>query len=338
MTKIGFDISQLAHFGGVATYTQNLAAELGKLSELEMVYFYSSLRRPYQGNLKNVKKFKLPPTFFEVMFNKLHNVPIERFLGPIDVFHSSDWTQPPSRAKKITTYHDVVALKYPEWSNSKIVAVNKRRLALVEKEVDMVIAVSEATKKDLLEISNIPTEKIVVIHEGVEERFQPQNKEKVKQFRKQYKLPEKFILAIGGIGERRNLATAKKAAEGYNLIVTRDNINIPSTEMPLLYSSACALLYPSFYEGFGLPILEAMACGLPVITSNVSAMPEVAEEAAILVDPNNLAQIRTAVQKVMEDEKLREDLREKGFKQAKKFSWKKAAMETAKVYQMLKEQ
>jgi glycosyltransferase involved in cell wall biosynthesis len=175
--KVGFDISQLAHFGGVTTYTQNLAAKLQENSDMEMVFFYSSLRKPYRGNLKNVKKFKLPPTFFELMFNKLHNVPIERFIGPVDIFHSSDWVQPPTKAKKITTIHDLVPIKYPEWSHPKIVEVNKRRLELVEKEIDLVIAVSQATKKDLLELTKIPQEKIVVIYEGVEDKFKQQSEQ-----------------------------------------------------------------------------------------------------------------------------------------------------------------
>src|SRR5258708_6595020 len=93
--KVGFDISQLAHIGGVATYTESLSKELSEIKELEMVYFYSSLRKHYHGQLKGVKKFHLPPTLFEMLFNKWRNVPIEKFIGDIDVFHSSDWIQPP---------------------------------------------------------------------------------------------------------------------------------------------------------------------------------------------------------------------------------------------------
>src|SRR3990172_6113774 len=110
--RVGMDISQVAHTGGVRTYTQNLASELSKLPDLEMTYFYSSLRIPYRGKLKNVKSYRLPPTLFEMLFNRWRNVSIEKFLGPLDVFHSSDWVQPPAKAKKITTYHDVIPLKY----------------------------------------------------------------------------------------------------------------------------------------------------------------------------------------------------------------------------------
>lgn len=335
MLRVGMDISQLAHTGGVNTYTQNLTDHLAKISDLEMIYFYSSLRKPYNGKLKNVKKYHLPPTLFEMLFNRWRNVPIEHFLGPIDVFHSSDWTQPLSKAKKVTTYHDVVPIKYPEWSHPKIVAVHKRRLYLVEKEIDMVIAVSEATKRDLLDVSKIPEEKIRVIYEGVEDSFKPQSKDKVEEFRKLTKLPDQFVLSIGGVGERRNLRRAKEACKdlGYDLVILGETISdLAVKNLPLLYSAAYVLLYPSLYEGFGLPILEAMACGTAVITSNTSSMPEVGGDGAVYVNPTNIEEIKQKLKEVMEDKDLREDLIKKGFEQAKKFSWEKCAKETVEVY------
>ena len=330
------DISQLAHKGGVATYTQNLTLELSKLEDLEMVYFYSSLRKPYRGSLKNIKKYRLPPTFFEMLFNRWRNVSIEKFLGPMDVFHSSDWTQPPSKAKKVTTYHDVVPIKYPQWSHPKIVAVHKRRLKLVEKEIDTVIAVSEATKRDLIEITNIPREKIVVIYEAAGEQFKVQNKNKVLQFRKKFNLPEEFVLAIGGVGERRNLDRVREASKNYHLVIAGKNVPLlPYEELQLLYASAKVLLYPSLYEGFGLPILEAMACGIPVVTSNVSSMPEVGGSAALYVNPEKVEDIKDKLRSAMEDRELREELKEKGLEQVKKFSWKKAVLDTSIIYKKL---
>ncbi len=330
------DISQLAHQGGVISYTKQIAEGLGHISNLDMVYFYSSLRQIYKGNLKNVKSFRLPPTFFEMLFNSWRNVNIERFIGPIDIFHSSDWVQPPSKAKKVTTYHDVVPLKYPQWSHPKIVAVHKERLKIVEEEIDMVIAVSESTKRDLLEISTIPEEKIIVIYEGVGEQFKPQSEDDIKLFRQKYNLPEKFILAIGGVGERKNLTRVKKAAGKYNLVIA--GVTIPwvsSDELPLLYSSAEMLLYPSLYEGFGLPVLEAMACGIPVITSNVSSMPEVGGDAVIYVDPLNTDDISEKLKELLIRRDLTKDVIIKGFEQVKKFSWEKATEEMYSVYRKL---
>lgn len=334
--RIGMDISQIAHNGGVATYTRNLASELSKMPELEIVYFYSSLRKPYHGNLKQVKSYRLPPTLFEMIFNKWRNVPIEKFIGPIDIFHSSDWTQPKSKAKKVTTFHDVVPLKYPKWSHPKIVSVHRRRLQLVEQEIDRVIAVSESTKKDLLEISKIPAEKITVIYEGPTVNFKPQSEEARQKFKQKYNLPDKFILAIGGVGERRNLERIKEACRGYNLVIAGQTIPwLNLEELGLLYSSAQVLVYCSLYEGFGLPILDAFSCGIPVITSNVSSMPEVGGKAALYVDPYSLEDIKEKLGNVLNDKNLKEEMVKKGFQRAKQFSWEKAARETAEVYKEL---
>lgn len=334
--RIGFDISQVAHFGGVSQYTQNLALSLQKNKNLEMTYFYSSLRKSYNGDLKNVKKFKLPPTLFEFLFNRLRNTNIEKFLGVIDIFHSSDWVQPPTKAKKVTTYHDVIPLKFPEWSHPRIVDVHKRRLKIVEKEIDAVIAVSESTKNDLIEISSIPEEKIFVIYEGVEEKFRPQPQQKIAEFKEKYNLPKEFVLAIGGVGERKNLDRIKKACKGFNLIISGQSLPyVLNQELPLLYASAKVLIYTTLYEGFGLPIVEAMACGVPVITSNRSSMKEIATGFALLVDPENIDQMHQQLNKLLTDENLRNDLITKGLKYSKKFSWQEAADKTVEVYQKL---
>jgi glycosyltransferase involved in cell wall biosynthesis len=322
--RVGFDISQIIHPGGVANYTKNLASELQKEKELEMVFFFSALRKSYGGGLRNVKKFRLPPTLFEVLFNKIRNVGIEKFIGPVDIYHSSDWVQPPTKAKKVSTYHDVIALKYPQWSHPKIVSVNKTRLQLVEKEVDKVIAVSHSTKNDLLEVSNLKPEQIEVASE----------KEK-SEFKKKYNLPAKFVLAIGGVGERKNLKRIKRASKDFNLVTTFEDIIVDDEELPVLYSSAEALIYPTLYEGFGLPILEAMASGTPVITSNVSSMPEIAGDAAIVVNPASEEEIKKSIKKVLDDKEMQKELVTKGLKRAKEFTWEKAANETMKVYQKL---
>lgn len=336
MIKVGFDISQTAFWGGVATYTKNLANELAKSKALEMVFMYSSLRSSYHGNLLNVKSYPLPPKLSQWLFNEFRKVPVEWFVGEMDVFHSSDWIQPSTRAKKVTTYHDVVPIKYPQWSNPEIIRVHKRRLKIVEAEIDMVIAVSEATKQDLLEVSKIPQDKIRVVYEGVADYFKPQPEAEIEKFKKKYNLPKEFVLAIGGVGERRNLERVKEAAKGYNLVITGQSLPLISDlDMPLLYAASKALLYPSLYEGFGLPILEAIASGTPVITSNVSSMPEIASNTAILCNPYKTEDITQALRSVMEDESLRKELKLKGFTRAKKFSWQKCAEETVEVYQSL---
>jgi len=335
--RVGMDISQVAHRGGVAIYTQNLSQELSKNKGLEMTYFYSSLRKSYRGHLKNIKKYRLPPTFFEMLFNRWRNVSIERFLGPLDIFHSSDWTQPPSKAKKVTTYHDLVPIKYPQWSHPKIVSVHKRRLYLIEQEIDHVICVSESAKNDLMEVSSIPKEKITVIYEAPTAEFKIQPKDKIEAFKKKYNLPDKFVLAIGGIGERRNLARIKEACKDYHLIISGKDIPWLEDlgELELLYNCAQALVYCSLYEGFGLPILDAFSCGLPVVTSNVSAMPEIGGEAALYTDPYNVEDMTIKLRSVLENEDMRNIMIKKGLTRVKQFSWKKTALETAQVYRRL---
>lgn len=334
--RVGMDISQLAHIGGVATYTDKLSYELSKSDSLEMVYFYSSLRKSYKGKLKNVKSYKLPPTLFEMLFNKWRNIPIEKFIGSIDIFHSSDWTQPPTKAKKVTTYHDVAAIKYPNWSNPKIVDVNRRRLEIVEKEVDAVIAVSNSTKRDLIEISNIPEEKITVVYEGPTADFKPQSEEKIRAFKKKYNLPNNFLLAIGGVGERKNLNRIKQAARNYNLVITGQTLPwLDLSELELLYAASDALIYCSLYEGFGLPILDAFAVGCPVITSSVSSMPEVGGNAAIFVDPTKVDEIEGRIEDMTNDLNLRKEMINRGLKRVKEFSWNKCTEQTINVYRGL---
>lgn len=334
--SVGFDISQLAHNGGVSTYTKNLANELNKISDLDLTFFYSSLRRPYTGKLKNVKKYKLPPTFFEVLFNKMRNIKIERFVGEVDIFHSSDWVQPPSKALKVTTYHDVIPLMYPQWSHPKIVAVHKRRLEIVEKEIDMVIAVSEQTKKDLLSISKIPEEKITVVYEGVGKEFKKLEQHDIEEFRTKYKLPEKFVLALGGIGERKNLKRIKEACRDFELVIAGETIPYVSDhELPLLYNAASVLVYTTLYEGFGLPIIEAMACGTPVVTSDSGVHEEVSGGAALYADPEDIDEIKLRVKTALENNEWRKVLIQKGLKNAEKYDWEKTAKETAEVYRKL---
>ncbi|MBI3485818.1 glycosyltransferase family 4 protein [Candidatus Daviesbacteria bacterium] len=332
--KIGIDISQIAHPGGVATYTKNLVIQLIRNHKLQIVPFYSSLRKPYKGEIPNVKSFNFPPILLEFLFNKLR-VPIDLFIGETDIFHSSDWMQPKTKAKKITTYHDLIPIKFPQWSHPKIVKVHQKRLKIVENEIDMIIAVSESTKQDLLEVSKIPEEKITVIYEAADPIFKVEDEKKVEVFRKKYNLPNIFLLAIGGVGKRRNLENIKKASLNTPLIITGQNIpHLSIEEMSLLYNSSAALVYTSFYEGFGLPILEAMQSGTPVITSNLSSMAEIAAENAFLANPKEINSIKEGIKTVLAK---RDYYRKKGLEHSKKFSWEKCAEKTEALYQKLYE-
>ena len=339
--KIGIDISQIVYGTGVSVYTKSLVENLLKIDkENEYTFFFASLRKkipnfkfqiPNKSQIQNskLKTFKIPPTLLEILWNKLHILPIEKFIGKVDVFHSSDWTEPPAKkAVKVTTIHDLAVLRYPEAFPKKIVEVHKRKLEWVKKESKLIIAVSQATKKDIIKFLGIPEEKIKVIYEACTDEFKPQDKEKIKTVKNKYGIADDYLLAFSG-PKRKNLQRIKEACRGFDLFVIGQPF-VDHQDLPALYSGSSGLIYASLYEGFGLPILEAMACGCPVVTSNVSSMPEVAGKAAVLVDPYSLESIAGGIKEAL---KRREELKKLGFIQVKKFSWEKCAKETLKVYE-----
>lgn len=170
--KIGIDISQLAYENtGVAKYLHNLVETLIRIDDNnEYILFFSSLRKNFQSNTKNVKlkTFKIPPTLLDIIWNRLHIAPIEWFIGDVDVFISSDWTQPPTKhAKKATILYDLIVYKYPEETDKKIVETQRRRLKWVKKEVEVIFCISESTKKDAMEVLGIPGKRLHVLHPGV---------------------------------------------------------------------------------------------------------------------------------------------------------------------------
>jgi len=283
-------------------------------------------------------------------------LPIENLIGPIDVFHSSDWTQPPTRAAKVTTIHDFGFIKYPDVAHPKIAAVMRRRLDLVKKESDLIIAVSEATKKDIVDLLGISAKKIRVIHEAVPEEFKSAPRKEVERIKKRYKIKGNYLLSVSTLEPRKNLKRIIEAFSQLSTLNSQFNLVIvgkfgwgelpssvirhsssiiftgyvPNKELPALYSGASCFTYPSLYEGFGLPILEAFACQCPVVTSNISSMPEVAGQAAVLVDPLDVKDIARGIKEVLEN---RKKLIKAGSDRVKQFSWEKAAKETLKVYQ-----
>lgn len=172
--RIGIDISQTAYKStGVGNYVDQLVKHLLAIDpKNEYILFFSSLRRnnPINYTFSNVhiKNFRFPPKVLDFLWNRLHIFPIEWFIGNVDVFISSDWTQPPTiKAKKVTVLYDVIIYKHPEETAEKIVAVHKRKLAWVQKECDMILCISEATKNDAMEILQIPESKLAVIYPGI---------------------------------------------------------------------------------------------------------------------------------------------------------------------------
>lgn len=343
--KIGIDISQIVYEGtGTATYTKNLVENLLKIDKKnDYVLFGSSLRRQTQLKQFTRKIWPFPPTFLDFVWNKLHTFPVEKLIGPVDVFQSSDWTQPPTKAKKVAPVLDMVVYKFPQFSHPQIIATQKRRLKWVKKEADRIVTISQASKNDLVEILGIPPQIIKVIYLAPAKEFGPQSKEKVATIREKYNLQKDYVLAVGTREPRKNLDRVVEAFSKLNkpnleLVIAgkagwgkepKANLLgfVPQEDLPALYAGAYCFVYPSLYEGFGFPVLEAMACGCPVITSKVGSLPEVGGQAALYVDPENVSDIAEKIDSVDQS------LVAKGLTQAKKFSWEKTARETLKVYE-----
>lgn len=347
--KVGIDISQVAFPGtGVAMYTAKLVEHLLKAGG-DYLLFGSSLRQQKAFKMfPQTKVFPFPPTVMEFVWNRLHTLPIETLIGKVDVFHSSDWTQPPTKAKKVTTIHDLIVYKYPETSHPYIVAAQKRRLGWVEKECDGIIAVSESTKNDITKLLNIPPEKITVVYEATNMKKGP--------VRKQGK---PYILAVGTQEPRKNIGRLIQAFQkiknkdidlvivgkygwgpSTSLRVKNEKVKllgyVPNEELAGLYTNATVFVYPSLYEGFGIPVLEAFNCDCPVVTSNISSLPEVGGRAAVYVDPLNVDDIAEKIDFVLSlSSSRRTEIIKAGRDQASKFSWEKAAAETKKIYEEL---
>lgn len=264
-------------------------------------------------------------------------------------------TGPLAVAHQVVTIHDIAALDHPEWFNASFAHWYGWLTPRLVKRVQCVITVSEFSKTRLLERTEIDESKIVVIPNGVNERFYPRPQEEVNSVL--YKLriqSRRYVLSLGSIEPRKNIARLLSAWSGCHnqldddiiLVVAgargsdrvfRDSgvLNplprvqftgfVPDAYLPALYSGALALIYPSTYEGFGLPVAEAMASGCVPVVSNTTALPEVARDAGITFDPLNVSQLAYAVVTVCQREGLRRQLRQKALRESERFSWDRAA-------------
>lgn len=374
---IGIDISSIPYGTGVSNYTLNLVTHLLKTDHKNTYkLFFSSLRLPLPSDIKKLSRlsnvkiyhYRFPLSSLEFIWNRLHLFPIELFIGKCDVFHTSDWTQPPTiRAKTITTIHDLVPFLYPQWQHPKITQTHRRKLYWAAQECRHFICVSQNTQNDFLKLFPKISPKLTsVVYEAAENKYDrflklpPTVKKKnIDIIRRQYGL-NRFLLAQGTREPRKNLdrliqafclfkqknpqskielAITGKYGWGKD-IRTKDNCiktlgYIPERNLVALHAAAICLLYPSLYEGFGLPVLKSMKVGTPVITSATSSIPEITGASAILVDPMSVDNIYQAIDKIIKSAALRSRLSRLGISQATKFSWTKTAKETLNLYQSL---
>jgi glycosyltransferase involved in cell wall biosynthesis len=363
--KIGIATAFFQHHkAGTWFYTVNLLRCLDAMpGAAERFRTLDFLDRPVPG-LNNIRHVTCP--FPDHKLAKLFwpNIVLPRSAARqgLDVVHAPTHygTFVPSRCRNVITVHDVTPILFPETHERMQVYYHRYVLPHVLRRADAIITISECSKRDIVRIYGVDEAKIHIVYNGVDGRFSP-------GYRRSSAfvdaLPERYILNIGTLEARKNLprlleayALARKqglthplligGARGWrqsslSQIVERLGLEnavqflgfVEDEDLPALYARAECLIYPSLYEGFGLPVIEGMASGTPVVTSNCSSMAEVAADAALLVDPLDVADIAEKLLHVAGSAELRDTLREKGLRRAADFSWEKMARETMAVYE-----
>lgn len=286
--------------------------------------------------------------------------PVEAFTGKVDLYHATDFVLPPTRARSLLTVHDLSFVRVPETASPALKAYLDVVVPRSVKRAEHILADSQATKDDLMSLYGTPENKITVLLSGVNPRFKPTQDASV---RGKYNIPERpYIFSVGTVQPRKNYtrlihALAALRGKGYDvgLVISGGKgwLDDPiyaairdakmddyvrfigfanDADLPALYSGALITAVPSLYEGFGIPVLESMACGTAVVTSNLSSLPEVAGDATLLVEPTDLDAIIDALQRLIDDEILRNTLRAKGLTRAREFTWERSAAELHAIY------
>lgn len=295
-------------------------------------------------------------------------LPLQWVTGPLDLFHSPDFVLPPVSGgiPTLLTVHDLSFAHYPQVFPEPLVRYLNSIVPWSVARATHILADSQATKHDLLTLWQVPPQKVTVLYSGVDARFRPvERAEEITAVCRQYRLPDApYILTVGTVQPRKNyqmlirafaplaqqfphhLAIAGGKGWLYDEMmqeVTRQGLAgrvhflgfVADADLPALYSGAALYVFPSLYEGFGLPILEAMGCGVPVIASNASSLPEVAGDAAVLLDPTDEAGWTAVMGQLLQDNGRRARMVAAGFRQARQFTWRKAAKQLLAVYEEL---
>lgn len=330
--------------------------------------------RPFP-DAKNVRgrSLMIPDRYLNILWYRWR-LPISAtfFTGQVDIYHGPDFVLPPLNGKlrKIVTVHDLAFLEHPEYAVPQLAAYLKKVVPEAVAAADVVAAVSGETCRALLEYFSTPPEKITLVPNGIRSYLRRiTDPILLEAVRHKYDLKSPLVLGVGTLEPRKNHLGLIKAfhraasssnkharpamlaiagGEGWMYDETRQAVadlnlekkvrflgRVSDLDLMLLYSLADVFVFPSFYEGFGVPPLEAMACGAPVIVSNISSLPEVVGDAALLVDPHDTGAMAQAILLVLDSPQLQEELRQKGYERARQFTWAESARKMLDIYKNL---
>lgn len=365
--RIGLDAYQAGHaYGGIARYVRSLVSALAAAAPSDQfVLFSNHFRTPearWRPDGANVSRFNLrvPRRLVQACWNRLSWPPVEALIGPVDIFHGTHFVLPAVRAaKRVLTVHDVAFLRHPEYFSDQPLNEwgHRRELPAALARADVVIADSRSTRDDLVDCLGYPKERIRVILLGVERSFFVSTGADLSAVEARYGLVRPYIVFLVGTPEpRKNLlrtiAAARRAAPELPLVVVGHAASIrallggetrgmllpgavPDADLPLILHGAEIALYPSLYEGFGFPAVEALAAGVPLITSDRSSLPEVVGDAALLVDPESEEEIAAAIRLLLGDSTMRGELVRRGRARARELSWEATAQQVLELYREL---
>ncbi len=366
--KIILDIGPLLiESVGVRSYTINLVRNILKLNEEREFLLFPFLTKKTKENFEglNYKGFVIKEQYRKWLFAILSSlggrtlIP-KRYLSHWDLFWTPGTFLLPVRCSIVGTIFDLTTIIYPEFHKRKVIEHQEKVFHYFKENASLIIAISENTKMDIMKYLRIPEDRIRTIYCGVGDEFRKIEDVRVlKSILRGIGIDYPYILYVGSLEPRKNV---ERLIEAFIQLKKRKQINeklvisgikgwgyqsifdkvassgiekeiiftdfVPNESLPCLYNGASAFVYPSLYEGFGLPVLEAMACGVPVVTSNVSSLPEVAGDAAILINPYSVDELADGIWRILSDEELRTQCIKKGIERAKSFTWERCAKNT----------
>lgn len=370
--RICIDVSPTVHGkAGLGRVARELAERLAVSDPAHeyCLFYYQPSRAHVPASLSGLPALTVPlpakPWRMSVLLAYYAGLSMDRLLPNVALFHGTEHLLPPTRrVRTVFTLHDLIPQLFPQFHLPLNRWFLDRMFPRFLRRADAVIAVSECTRRDAMRIYGIPEDRITVVYNGVHPRFKPGlTAERASEVRARYRLPDRYILYVGTIEPRKNLerlaeAFAALKADGFPhglvLAGSRGWLDQPvfdrvaalglqgqatlpgfitDDDLPAVYGAADLFVFPSLYEGFGLPALEALACGVPTVVSNASSLPEVVGDAAIQVPPEDTHALVDAMRRTLTDEALRARLAARGPRQAAQFTWERTAAETLAVYE-----